>query len=325
MGREKFAQHFQPPQIDRLAACCELVSREPFGSVDELAACRSDVDILVTGWGSPSLSPDTLRALPSLRLVAHAAGTIKGIIDPAMLANGLRATTAACANAEPVAEYSLSWILRWNKRLDAFERDYRAARGSYDFKDRTVPDVGNFRSVVGIISASHVGRALIRLLQPFEFECLLYDPFLDSQSAKALGARKADLPELIGTSDVVSLNAPLLPVTERMFGASQFAAMKDGALFLNTARGRIVDHGAMAEALSGGRISAVLDVTDPEPLPSESPLWDMENVWITPHVAGSLGREIHRMTEWCLSEIERFSRGEKLLSEIGEAEWGRAA
>ena len=272
MARERFVQHFRPDHVDRLAACCDLVSREPFGSIADIGACRDDVEIVVTGWGSPRIGPDSLAVLPRLRLVAHAAGTLKNIVDPALFPHGLRVTTAARVNAAPVAEFCLSWILRWNKGIDRFERDYRLSRSGYDFADRSAVGSGDDRISVGIISASHVGRSLIRLLQPIDVECLLFDPFVDEAAAGAMGARKVDLEPLLEMADVVSLNAPLLPATERMIGARQFAAMKDGALFINTARGRIVDHEAMADALSEGRISAVLDVTDPEPLPSGSPV-----------------------------------------------------
>ncbi|WP_172294273.1 hydroxyacid dehydrogenase [Pseudoruegeria sp. HB172150] len=325
MSQPSFAQHFCPACIDRLATSCELVSRSNFTCVSDIAATGRDVDVLVTGWGSPWLGPDVLTQLPRLGLVAHAAGSLKPIIDPALLDRGVSVTSAAAANAMPVAEFTLSWILRWNKRLDDQEQAYRTQRDSFDFRGLRLGDIGNFGATVGIVSASHVGRALLRLMEPFEIECLLYDPFVSAEAARGMGATKVGLDELMAASDVVSLNAPLLPETENMIGARELAAMKDGALFINTARGRIVDHDCLVKALGGGRITAVLDVTEPEPLPVEHPLWSMPNVHLTPHVAGSLGREIRRMTEWCVAEVERFARGERLIAAIGPQDWGRAA
>lgn len=316
--------HFDEQQIARLAGACDLLSDQPFDSVAAIADAGQP-DVIVTGWGSPMLDAEAVRLLPGLQLVAHSAGTLRHIIDPALFTQGIQATSAACANAEPVAEFSLSWILRWNKRLDTFEAAYRDTRSAYDFRNRMMDCPGNFKSTVGVISASFVGRALLRMLQPFEIECLLYDPYISGDEAATLGATKVDLPDLLGRSDVVSLNAPMLKATENMIDAAAFAAMKDGALFLNTARGGIVDHPAMIAALESGRITAVLDVTRPEPLPDDSPLWDLPNVHITPHVAGSLGHEIARMIDFCVSEIERFAAGQPLLAEVGAGNWERAA
>ena len=121
-----------------------------------------------------------------------------------------------------------------------------------------------------------------------------------------------DLPTLVASADVISLHAPLLPETRHMIDATLLATIRDGAVLINTARGGLVDHVALLTELRRGRFRAVLDVTDPEPPPSASGLWDLDNVLLTPHVAGSRGLELQRIGEEVVAEVERYVRGEPL-------------
>jgi phosphoglycerate dehydrogenase-like enzyme len=137
----------------------------------------------------------------------------------------------------------------------------------------------------------------------------VYDPYLDRDEARALGVESVDLPTLLGRSDVVSLHAPLLAETRQLLGAREFALMRDGATFINTARGAIVDQEALVRELVRGRINGVLDTTEPEVLPPESPLYRLPNVFLTPHIAGSLGSEVERLADHIVDEVERFVAG----------------
>lgn len=296
-------------------------------TLDTLIAdpAAADVAVIVTGWGAPRIDGAARRALPGLRLVAHSAGTLKFILDPALFDTGVRATSAAMANAVPVAEFTLSWILRWNKRLPQFEAAYKRSPSCHATRGEAPwDDIGNLGKSVGVIGASKVGRKLMQLLQGFDLEVLLYDPLLPSAEFAALGAKRVDLTGAM-SADIVSINAPLLPETRHMIGATQLAAMQDGALLINTARGGLLDHDALLAELRSGRISAVLDVTEPEPLPEDSPFLALDNCWITPHVAGSLGTEIHRMTDSMIAEVALFLSEGRLRHEVGPANWATAA
>lgn len=283
------------------------------------------IDVLMTGWSTPKLTNDLLDACTSLKLVVHCAGTVRYLVDPSFFDRNIRLVNSADANAVPVAEFLLSWILRWNKRLPTFETRYRDGHFIEKNDSAEFDLIGNRGKTIGVISASRVGRRLIGLLQHFEMDILLCDPFCTAEQTSLIGARKVELTELMGASDIVSICAPLLPETHNMIGEAQLAHMKDGALLINTSRGKLVDHDALLPELQSGRLNAVLDVTEPEPLPQGSPFFSLPNAFLTPHVAGSMGLEIHRMTDSALSEIELFLSCGNLRYQVTLNDWAVAA
>src|SRR5690606_36207563 len=139
----------------------------------------------------------------------------------------------------------------------------------------------------GIVGASHIGRRVIDLLKPLECDVLLYDPYVRPGDPITREAKLTSLDDLIARSDVVSLHAPSLPSTRHMIGRRELALMRDGATLINTARGALVDEGALVATLETGRVHAVIDVTDPEIPPPDSPLYRLPNVFLTPHIAGA--------------------------------------
>jgi phosphoglycerate dehydrogenase-like enzyme len=325
MPEENFDLHFPAGRLGELRRLCRLIGPVPCTSLGR-AQAPGEVGIIFTGWGTPRLEAEVLEAMPKLRLVAHTAGTVKGIVSPALLEGGVRVTHAAVANAKPVAEYVLGVILLANKAFLTFAEAYRTDRDRFRRSQHPVASsVGNRGRVVGLIGASRVGRLTLQYLRRHDFELLLADPFVSDSEARELGARLVSTAELFCSADIVSLHQPLLPETRHSIGRTELASMRDGALLINTARGAIIDHDALAVELASGRIRAVLDVTEPEPLPASSPLWDMPNVVITPHIAGSMGNEIERMTELTLQEVERFIHGLPLQHEVSLADWSRVA
>jgi phosphoglycerate dehydrogenase-like enzyme len=283
----------------------DLVIRD-FGAVPD--HILEATDVVLTGWFSPRIDETILRRMPRLRLIAHAGGTVKDHVDPVCWTKDITVTTAAIANAMPVAEYALAQILLAGKSVLAATQLYRERQGKID-REAEFPDAGNYKKVIGIVGASTIGRLVIDRLKPFDLEVLLYDPTVDAVQARDLGVRKVSMDELMGLSDVVSLHAPVLPETLGMVGRNELAAMRAGTTLINTARGDLVDHEALREELQSKRINAILDVTSPEPLEPGDPLFTLPNVQLTPHIAGSMGNELHRMTEYAVSEIENFAAG----------------
>ncbi|WP_329456117.1 hydroxyacid dehydrogenase [Streptomyces sp. NBC_01497] len=280
-----------------------------------VAAALAEAEVLLTCWGVPPITASVLAAAPRLRAVVHAAGTVKHHITDACWERGIAVSSAAAANALPVAEYTLAAILFAGKRVLASARGYRELRAAHDWHG-ALTDAGNYRRTVGIVGASRIGRRVIDLLRPFDLRVLLYDPYVDAAEAAALGVTSVALDELCARSSVLSVHAPQLPATHHLIGASQLAAMADGSTLVNTSRGSLIDEDALLPELVSGRLHAVLDVTEPELPPPGSPLYDLPNVLLTPHVAGSLGNETHRMADHALDEIERFTKGEPFAEPV---------
>lgn len=166
---------------------------------------------------------------------------------------------------------------------------------------------------------------MIGLLRHLDYRLLLYDPLVKDAEAMALEVEKVDLDTLMARSDIVSLHAPLLPETRHMIDNRQLALMKDGATLINTARGALVDEAALIEKLQSGAINAVIDVTDPEIPDENSPLYDLPNVFLTPHIAGAIGLERMRLGEMAVDEVARFLEGRPLLFEVHKQDLGRMA
>jgi len=310
----------------RLAALADVPDREPPVRFDDARAdaLLARAEILLTGWGSPRIDAALLDRAPKLAAIVHAAGTVKGHVDRACLERGLRVSSAAAANAVPVAEFTLAAILLASKRAFTLQRKYREARG-FRFWPREAPSIGCYGKTVGVVGASRIGRLVLEHLRRFDFARLVYDPFLSDADAAALGAEKVELDELLRRSDVVTLHAPSVPATQGMIDARRLALLRDGAVLVNTARGALVDGAALAAELASGRIDAVIDTTEPEVLPADSPLYELPNVFLTPHIAGAMGTETQRMATLALDEIERLTKGEPLAHEVTLADWDRIA
>ncbi|AHG47545.1 2-hydroxyacid dehydrogenase [Rhizobium leguminosarum bv. trifolii CB782] len=312
-------EHVLPDEIlGRLDTIGRLLDPEPLQRLDDARArlLLSEAEILITGWGAPYVGPEIPAAAPRLRLVVHAAGTVKGIIDDAIFAAGIAVSHSAEANAVPVAEFTLAAILFAGKRAFRFRDLYVGDRN----RDRTYPmqrqAIGNYGRTLGIVGASRIGRRVIELLKPFAYRLLLFDPMLDAADAAALGAEKVDLDELMRRADIVSLHAPSLRSTQHMIDARRLSLMKDGATLINTARGILIDEAALLSELKTGRFEAIIDVTEPEIPEPDSPFYDLPNVFLTPHVAGAIGLERARLGAMAADEVERFAAGRPLLYQI---------
>ncbi|MFD4242954.1 hydroxyacid dehydrogenase [Streptomyces sp. NPDC058525] len=296
--------------LDRLTSLADL---DPALVLDDLTtpeavAALADTEVLITSWGCPPIDGAVLASAPKLRAVIHAAGSVKHHVTDACWQRGIQVASAAWANALPVAEYTVAAILFANKQVLRMAADYRELRAPYDWR-AAYPTIGNYRRTVGIVGASQIGRRVLELLRPFDLHLLLHDPYVTPEAAAALGARLVELNELCALSDVMSIHAPQLPSTQHLIDRRRLALMPDGATVINTSRGSLIDQDALTEQLVSGRLSAVLDVTSPEVLPEDSPLYELPNVLLTPHAAGSLGGELHRLAAAAADELACYASG----------------
>jgi phosphoglycerate dehydrogenase-like enzyme len=278
----------------------------------EYGALWERADAVLTGWGVRPPTPEILDRASRLRIISHTAGSVR-MFPRYALEKGIVITTARAAIARTVAEFCLMNALILLRRYiyfldsDPKRKEALAPEGSrpytYSLHGKTV----------GLVGFGCIGRFLRRMLAPFGCTVLVYDPYVTPEEAGHYQVTLTDLPTLLQTSQIVSLHAPDIPQTRGMIGANELALLQDGAVFLNSARGRLVDTEALTAALSTGRFFAAIDVTDPEPLPSDHPLRTLPNVLFTPHVAGPTEDELPELARMALTDLKRFLHGEPPL------------
>lgn len=294
----------------------EPLTKDNFSDYPKLLA---EVEVIFSGWGAPTFDADFLKAAPKLEAIFYGAGTMKSLLSDDVWERDITISTANTANAVPVAEYTLSQILFSLKNGWQITRQVREQRSFY-FNEFPMP--GAYKRTVGLISLSQVGRKTLELLKPFDLEVVAYDPFVDDAEAEKLGVTLVSLEEVFKTADVVSLHTPLLPETKGMITGELFDTMKSNSTFINTARGAIVKEDDLINVFKEREdLTAILDVTNPEPPVSDSPLYDMDNIVITPHIAGSAGTEVARMGKMVADEAIRYVQNAPLHYQITKKDY----
>lgn len=322
MSEDAWHLQFQGAQTDRLIA---LTGAAPLWSptldARDVVGRLAEVEVLLTGWGAPQLDSEALERMPRLRAVIHCAGTVRPIVGGDVWSRGIVVSTSADVNAEPVAEYTLAAIIMAGKRAPFFAADAHRHREDWRYRGRRGA-LGNDGLTIGVIGYSRIGRRVVRLARDVlhDVNCLVADPYADAAEVTAAGGTLAELHDMLPRVEILTIHAPELASTHHMIGAHELALLPDHACVINTARGSLIDTAALEAECASGRLHAILDVTDPEPLPASSVLYDLPNVMLTPHIAGSLGSETLRMTDAALDELARFIDGEPLGREIREAD-----
>ncbi|MFO7610899.1 MAG: hydroxyacid dehydrogenase [Clostridia bacterium] len=313
-NRARTGQVFSEGQLAEIGRMGELLlNNEPDGPCPEKAArLIKDAGIAVTSWDCPTLTDVILKEAPDLKFVFHAAGSVKGIVSDALWERGIRVSSAASALGKGVAETALGLTI--NSLKNVWNLSKVTGCGGWNGCNDTVRELYDVN--VGVIGAGHAGRHFIRLLKNFDVAIMLYDPTLNDAQCAAIGAKKTGLEDLLAFSDVVSIHAPSIPATHHMLNSSNLGLMKDRAILINTARGSLIDEAALIDELKKGRISACIDVTDPEPPDISSELRDLPNVILTPHIAGSVNNGKKRIGRLAADEISSFIADGKLGFEI---------
>ena len=283
-----------------------------------VADAIKNADILVTGWGTPRLTADILAAAKQLKLIAYAAGSVS-FIDIAAWKRGITVTNVMPIMAMGVAEFTVTCILSGLRRFDALLNPAKFDANPFF----SVPKVGFMLrgKTVGMVGLGIIGRQTLDLLRPFGCNFQVYDPFINEQAIRALGATKVDLESLMSTSDIVSLHAPGTKKTEHIINEPMLRRLKPGAILVNTARGILIDNDALVAVAKEGKIGVYLDVTRPERLPDDHPLRHMNNVVITPHIAGPTVEGWPMMGDACVDEVERYIKGEPVKYPVLEHQY----
>ena len=304
---DEIRRRVYPQQVyDAIAAEVDLIA-EPMSDADARAnpSVLQDMEILITSWSCPKIDAELLGNAPNLKAVFYGAGSVKSAVTEEMWQRGIRITHAADANAISAAQFTVGQILL---SLKGVWREMERVKRERRFVDKSRDYPGLYRSRVGIIGLGLIGRHVCELLQPFDPEIVVFDPFAREATASELNANLVDLAELFATSQVVSLHAPWLPETEGMVERSLLEKMPPFSTFINTARGALVCEKDLCAVLQmRPDLTALLDVTCPEPPARDSPLYDLPNVILTPHIAGAIGaNDTRRLGELMLKELRSY-------------------
>lgn len=265
----------------------------------------ADCEYIFSTWYMPEFSESEVKFLfPELRAVFYAAGTVKYFAEP-FLKNNIRVFSAASANGIPVAEFTASQIILANKGYFQAQESYRWPAWHHRFhqaRSFSERKHGNYGAKIGIIGCGAIGSKVVELLKPYKLSIYVYDPYLTDHRSDALGVEKVSLEQLFSCSDVISNHLPDIPETRGMINYSLLSSMKPTATFINTGRGAQVDEKALNKVLKRNKdMCALLDVTSHEPLFPWSPLYWRKNVFLSPHIAGSLSEEYGRMVEYMVN------------------------
>jgi phosphoglycerate dehydrogenase-like enzyme len=311
---------FTDADLERLAALGETVPYNPKTDAPEMFRdLLAGVDAMLTCWGSRSLKPedfpDAKRDADSPLLVAHAAGSVRGLMPKGVLERGdVRLSQGAAAVAPAVAHLTVAFLalaLRQGyARMMALRGGDRSGGSDFPYRDLT-------GLTIGLVSLSRVAQAVVRVLQTFDCKIIVWDPYWTPERAATLGVELvADLDDLLTRSDAVSLHLPVTPETENLLDARRIALLRPGTVLVNTARGTVLDQNAAFARAMAGEIEYYADVSKPEPLPPDHPAWQSPHIFITPHIAGPTQQTLRRMAVISVEEIERFFKGEPLQHEV---------
>lgn len=274
----------------------------------------ADVEVAFTGWGCGRIDAGVLDALPALRAIFYAGGSVKYWADETVWERGITVVSASAANAIPVAEYTVGAIL-FSLKCGWHYIGRHQREGRYPWPPVAAP--GGAGVAIGIHSLGLIGRLVCERLRPFGFEVLACDPLATAQDATALGVSLVSLPELFARCAIVSLHAPLLPETEGLITGQLVASLPPHGTLINTARGGLLREEEVAAVLARRPdLSAVLDVLGEEPPRPGNPLVALGNVFLTPHIAGAIGAESWRLGRLMFEDFQRWQDGEPLQGAV---------
>lgn len=275
-----------------------------------------DTDYIFSTWGMPQMTEEEIeKYLPNLKCVFYGAGTVQSFARP-FINKGIKVFSAWAANAVPVAEYTVSQIILANKNFYPISH-YMSKDEINTAKEYMSHIHGNYGAKIGIIGAGMIGKMVINMLKSFKLEILVFDPFLPDEKAEELGVKKCSLEEIFSTCNVVSNHLANNDKTKGMLNKALFEIMLPYSTFINTGRGAQVVESDLSDVLDKRPdLTAILDVTFPEPPQKGHPFYELPNCFLTTHIAGSLGYEMHRMSEYMKDEFIAYISGKETKYEV---------
>ncbi len=308
-------EHVHDEAISLLKEHAEvLYDPQLYQNEDALASALESAAALIVR-NKTFVGPDLLAGAPELKVVGRVGVGLDNLDLQALRERGVVATWAPGTNAVSVAEYVIGAILEFARRFATVSASLH--RGEWDRQGAIGGEI--FGKTLGIVGLGDIGTRLAHRAQAFGMKVLATDPAIHDGSlgVQEFGVQRVELDELLQASDFVSLHAPLTDGTRDLVNASTLARMKPSAFLVNTARGGLVDEGALAEALRDGRLAgAALDVRVSEPPAEDDPLRGLANVILTPHVAGVTRESMRRASLHVANDVLRVLEGERAVSVV---------
>lgn len=288
--------------------------KEYFGSADGVVEFVGDAEILVTQLAP--LSAGMMDRLPNLKLVAVSRGGPVNIDMGAARERGITVVNTPGRNSSAVAEFTIGAILAETRKIREGHEAMRKGvwRGDLYRADVTGRELNEL--TVGVIGYGNIGTKVVKLLRAFGTKVLVCDPYVQlSQEDRMGGVEHVGLEDLLQRSDVVSMHPRVTDETRNMINTETLTLMRPGTIFVNTARGPLVDYDALYEALDSGHLAgAMLETFAVEPVPEDWPLLQLPNVTLTPHIAGASVRTVTFAAEQAAEEVRRYLSGEGPLN-----------
>lgn len=298
-----------PPEVKVLSPGRE---NDPYAGLAEAQAVLA---------GSHRYGEEQFDQAPELLVICRTGIGYDTVDVEAAARRGIAVCNAPEGPTVSTAEHTVALILAASKRIVQSGNRLRNECGDYYQKHQAMELDGK---TLGLVGFGRIARRVARAGAGLGMQTVAYDPFLDDRQFPAQVRRAADLDEALTTGDVISAHIPGSPGNLRLFDARAFGLMKPGAVFINTARGSLVDQEALLDALDGGRLfGAGLDVTDPEPLPPGHPLLHRPNVIVTPHIASSTTEGRRRIFEIALRQVLLALDGERPPNLVNGESWGK--
>ncbi|WFB37235.1 hydroxyacid dehydrogenase [Kiritimatiellota bacterium B12222] len=317
LGNGNHDKIYPPAVREKMSKVCQIVAEGCPEDLPHLKEDLSEVEILFSGWGAPQLNEETLALFPQLKIVLYGAGSLKYVVTDYFWSTSLPICSAWMANAVPVAEFTFAQIILALKQVPLLSNFMK------DAQQKVYPPHfeagGAYGTTVSLISLGVIGRKVAEFLKLLDVQVLAYDPFCPPEVAKELGVELVSLETAFSQARVVSLHTPWLKETEGMVNGKLIASIPQGGTLINTSRGAVINETEMIEVLQKRPdLTALLDVTYPEPPVKDSPLYTLPHVFLTPHIAGSIHGECGRMGEYMVDECQRWISGQALKYNISK-------
>ena len=278
-------------------------------SAEDLVALCSEADAVITQFAK--LDAGVIGRMSKARVIVRYGIGVDNVDLEAARGRGIPVCNVPDYCVDEVADHTLAFILSLTRQTVANAVHLRDGEWGLATPLESMATLKHL--TVGIVGFGRIGREVVRRLSPFKCRILVFDPVAPRAEIEAAGAVAASLADLLAASDIVSPHCPSNAATKKLFGESAFAAMKDGALFINVGRGDLADTEALVAALERGKLGgAALDVFDPEPIPSDHPIRRMPNVILSAHIASASPTAVRTLRETAISIALQAVRGERL-------------